>query len=259
MLAIVFGLLCGIALGLTGGGGSILAVPMLVYGIGLPFHEAVTISLLVVGLTALTGFLPKIKNGELELFAGILLAISGVIFAPLGSFVGSYINGDILLILFSILMIMVGIWSWIKSYVVTESTGQATCRYLPNGKLQLTNKCKFVLIFSGVITGFLTGLFGVGGGFLIVPALIFAAKMPIKKAITTSLLIIFVVSMSGFISNLHHVSINWFLALLFIIGGSIGMFCSMAIKNKLNGDMLQKIFAVLLVSLGILMILKVTI
>ncbi len=83
IISIIFGLLCGAALGLTGGGGSILAVPMLVYGTGVPFESAVTISLLVVGLTALSGFIPKIKGGELELSAGLIISVANMIFAPI--------------------------------------------------------------------------------------------------------------------------------------------------------------------------------
>jgi uncharacterized protein len=256
MIAVLFGLLCGVALGLTGGGGSILAVPLLVYGLGVDFHQAVTISLLVVGITALTGFIPKIKSGEVEISAGIILAISGMVFAPVGSAIGALINSTTLLIIFSALMMVIGIWSWVRSKVsaLNKASKNAACHYLPSGKLHLTSKCKIVLLISGIITGVLTGLFGVGGGFLIVPALIFAAKMPIKKAITTSLLIIFLVSTSGFLSHISTTHINWAMAMYFIIGGAIGMFGALKIKDKLNSAALQKIFSVLLVVLGLAML-----
>ncbi len=258
ILVIFFGWLCGLALGLTGGGGSILAVPALVYGIGMSFHQAVAISLLVVGLTALVGFLPKLKGGEVELSAGVILAVMGMLFAPVGSYVGVFIDDKNLMLIFSILMISIGAWSWVKSKYILQkkSVKSQACQYLPSGKLHLTVKCKFVLALSGVFTGFLTGLFGVGGGFLIVPALVFAAKMPIKKAITTSLLIIFLVSSSGFISHIKGTTLNWSVAGLFILGSVVGIIIATKMKNLINERVLQKIFALFLVVLGVLLVYK---
>ena len=153
MLIVLFGLICGTALGLTGGGGSILAVPLLVYGVGIPFHHAVTISLLIVGVTALMGFCPKIKKGEVELSAGVTLAITGMVFAPIGSYVSHYLNDQVLLIAFSILMAFIGVWSLFKSKFIAKENNlkQPYCRYLPNGKLQLTIKCRAVLFISGIM------------------------------------------------------------------------------------------------------------
>jgi len=248
--------MCGVALGLTGGGGSILAVPLLIYGAHIPIHQAIAISLLVVGATALIGFGSTIKTGEIELSAGIVFAITGMLFAPIGSYAGTFINGDLLIIAFSILMVLIGIWSWSKTKIsdLNQPKQEKACRYLPNGKLYLTYKCQGMLLFSGMITGFLTGLFGVGGGFFIVPALLLSANMPIKKAITTSLLIIFLVSVSGFISHIKTTEIPWGIALYFILGGAVGIFGAIWIKNKISSAYLQKIFSTLLIVLGLAML-----
>ena len=256
MIVILYGLICGVALGLTGGGGSILAVPMLIYWVGLSFHQAVAVSLLVVGTTALIGFVPKIKSGEVEIKAGVILAAAGMIFAPVGSTVSSFISSSSLGIAFSAFMLLVGAWTWFKSRVtsIKEPKKEASCQYQPSGKLHLTKRCMLVLLLSGVVTGFLTGIFGVGGGFLIVPALVLVAKMPIRKAITTSLLIIFLVSLSGFVSHLQHTHIAWKVAGYFIIGGFVGMLATLRIKDRINGPVLQKIFSLLLVALGISML-----
>jgi uncharacterized protein len=253
---IFYGLLCGAALGLTGGGGSILAVPMLVYWVGLSFHQAVAVSLLVVGTTALAGFLPKIKTAEVEISAGLILAIAGMVFAPFGSFASSFISGRTLTVAFSAFMLVIGAWTWARSKMpaLNQPNKEAACGYLPSGKLHLTKKCNFVLLLSGVVTGFLTGMFGVGGGFLIVPALVIAAKMPIKKAITTSLLIISLISMSGFVSHIQHVNVTWKIAAYFIIGALIGMFGALKIKDRMNGLVLQRVFSVLLVIFGLIML-----
>ena len=259
LLALLFGLLCGIALGLTGGGGSILAVPMLVYGLGLPFHQAITISLLVVGLTALSGFLPRIKAGELELQAGLLLGGAGIIAAPLGGMISNTLSSPLLMFLFAVLMVIVGVWTLFKATLMTptpDSDKTTSCQYLPDGRLNLTLKCRLVIIIAGLLTGILTGLFGVGGGFLVVPALLFAAKMPIKKAITTSLLIIFLISVTSFGFHIQHTAVNWPVSILFIMGGMSGMGAALLIKNRLNNQKLQTIFAALVTILGIAMLIR---
>jgi uncharacterized protein len=256
ILSILSGLLCGVALGLTGGGGSILAVPLLIYAAHISVHQAVAISLLIVGIIALIGFIPKLIAGEIEIFAGIILAISGVFLAPLGTLIGALVSGNILISGFSILMVCVGFWAWLKPKIsqLNQPNNSSVCRYLPNGKLHLTYKCQMILVICGAITGFLTGFFGVGGGFIIVPALILAAKIPLKKAISTSLLIIFLISSSGFISHVSNTNIPWLIALYFSIGGTLGMVGANWLKNKINDSHLQKIFSALLVVLGIIML-----
>ncbi|APC97181.1 sulfite exporter TauE/SafE family protein [Francisella frigiditurris] len=253
MLVILFGLLCGIALGLTGGGGSILAVPMLIYGLKLPYEEAVTISLLVVGLTAMLGFLSKLR--DIEFSAVLILATVGMIITPIGAIISEHLPRNILLLGFSGLMIFVGIWTMIKPIIFkTANNRETACKYTDDGKLYLAWKCKLVLAIAGVITGTLTGLFGVGGGFLIIAALIFVAKMPMKKAIVTSLFIVFLISTSGFISHFQQTEINFYIAGLFILGSSIGMFSANKIRSLMNDKYLQTTFAILLIVLGIMTI-----
>ena len=246
MIVILYGLVCGITLGLTGGGGSILAVPMLIYWVGLPFHQAVAISMLVTGLTALFGLLLKIRSSEVKYVAGLIMVVSGVIFAPIGSYVSTYVNPKTLGVVFSFLLLLVGSLTWLK----LKRSGEIE----PASSKKICKKSFIVLMLAGVITGFLTGMFGVGGGFLIVPALIFAIKMPIKNAIATSLLVIFLVSASGFISHLQHTPMHWGIAGYFVLGGSAGMLFATLIKDKINSKMLQKIFSILLVVLGLVML-----
>ena len=115
MSLIIFGIVCGIALGLTGGGGSILAVPLLTYGVGLDFHSAVTISLLVVGFTAIFGIAMNFKNQNINFIAAGVMIVAGVIFAPIGSYISQSIADKTLMLSFSILMIIIGLWSLAKS------------------------------------------------------------------------------------------------------------------------------------------------
>ena len=241
MTLIIFGLICGIALGLTGGGGSILAVPLLIYGVGLDFHSAVTISLLVVGFTAIFGIVMNYKNQDINFFAAAVMIVTGVIFAPIGSYISQSIIDSTLMMSFSLMMIVIGIWSLIKSRFisgVTKSNEKINLKYIVS------------LLMGGVVVGILTGFFGVGGGFLIVPALVFITAMPIKRAISTSLLVIFVVSVSGFLSHYNSSSMNWYVAVMFIVGGSMGMIFAIKIKSRLNDQILQIIFSIMLLTLG---------
>lgn len=242
MFLIVFGFICGIALGLTGGGGSILAVPLLTYGVGLDFHSAVTISLLVVGFTAIFGLVVNYKNPNIHYLAAFVMIITGVIFAPIGSYISQILSDKVLMLSFSILMVIIGIWSLIKTKIMAESHNSVCKAVGP--------KCIVALLISGAVVGTLTGFFGVGGGFLIVPALVFITAMPIRRAINTSLLVIFVVSMSGFVSHYDTGSMNWYVASMFIIGGLIGMILANKIKQNLNDKILQIVFAVMLIVLG---------
>jgi uncharacterized membrane protein YfcA len=241
---LVFGLICGIALGLTGGGGSILAVPLLTYGVGLDFHSAVTVSLLVVGFTAIFGIAMNFKNQNINYIAAGVMIITGVIFAPIGSYISQSIADKTLMLSFSILMIIIGFWSLIKSRFMSNSqksnTGEISVKYIVS------------LLIGGAIVGTLTGFFGVGEGFLIVPALIFITAMPIKRAINTSLLVIFVVSISGFFSHYNPTNMNWYVTIMFILGGLIGMLLANMAKNKLNDKTLQMTFSITLTLLGIL-------
>lgn len=257
ILSIFFGLICGVTLGLTGGGGSILTVPMLVYGIGVPFHEAVTMSLLVVGLTALIGAIPHIRDKEIDFSAGIIMAIAGMICAPVGNYIGSFLNGHILMALFAILMFVMGIWSWLKARNEQLLARKHQVRVTQNSQ-PYRHSSHFQLIFAltGAFTGVLTGIFGVGGGFLIVPALLLAAKMPIEKAISTSLMIIFLIATSGFVAHLHSMTIDWHTTLWFVLGGAVGVSAANLVKHKLHGDTLHKLFAVVIVLFAIWILIK---
>lgn len=244
MTLIIFGLICGLALGLTGGGGSILAVPLLTYGVGLDFHVAVTISLLVVGFTAIFGIIINYKNQDINFVAAAIMILTGIIFAPLGGYLSQLIADATLMLSFAVLMIIIGVWSLIKAKFTLNKQ---------NSNIAKVNlKYILLLLGAGAIVGILTGFFGIGGGFLIVPALVFITTMPIKKAINTSLLIMFVVSLSGFISRYSVTKMDWYIALMFIIGGSIGMAVAIKVKSRLNDKVLQQVFALMLLVLGIL-------
>jgi uncharacterized membrane protein YfcA len=182
-LAILFGCIVGFALGMTGGGGGVFAVPLLVYGLAVAPREAVGISLAAVGGTALFGAVPRLIRGDVELRTGLLFALAGMLGAPLGSYLSTLIPENVLLIMFAILMLVVAQRMWAKSRNPQLASGLCTtegqagedrsaCQRDQDGKLRLTSGCARLLVFVGLVTGVLSGMFGVGGGFVIVPALV---------------------------------------------------------------------------------------
>jgi uncharacterized membrane protein YfcA len=252
-LSLIYGAVVGLSLGLTGGGGAIFAVPLLVYGLDVPMRESVGISLAAVGATAFVGFLHRWRLGEVELRTGLLFALAGILGAPLGTWLSGLINDSVLLILFGALMTVVAARLWrqasMRPGIVpqpecrSESEGPA-CRRNDEGALLITSRCAVVLILVGIATGVLSGLFGVGGGFVIVPALVLVSGMAIHRAIGTSLMVIALVSVSGVTSHLWtRGAIPWEVAALFVAGGVGGLFVGQAIAGRLSGPMLQRVFA----------------
>ena len=269
-LAILFGCLVGFALGLTGGGGGVFAVPLLVYGLAVAPREAVGISLASVGGTALFGALPRLFRGEVEVRTGLLFAVAGMFGAPLGTYVSTLIPESILLVLFGCLMLVVAWRMWEKSRNSSMATGVCTtegesatdrsaCQRDEDGQLRLTSKCARLLILVGLLTGVLSGMFGVGGGFVIVPALVLFSGMEIHRAVGTSLLVIVLVSISGVGSYLisgKHLTMD--LTLQFLVGGFAGMWLGGIVAKRLKGPTLQKVFALAVVLVAVFVIIKST-
>jgi hypothetical protein len=265
MVSLLFGLIIGFSLGLTGGGGSIFAVPLLVYGLAMPAHEAVGVSLVAVGVTALSGAIVRLRRREVEFKAAVLFGIAGIVGAPLGAVLGAKLPSEFLLGGFALLMLLVAARMWLQAIRhptdarivragddALDATSGPACRINPAGGLALTSRCTLVLVFSGVITGLLSGLFGVGGGFLIVPALTLVASLPMQRAVATSLLIIAIISTSG---SAAYLLAGRPLALtvtaLFVLGGLGGMVLGGRLSRRLAGPQLQKLFATAMVGVAI--------
>lgn len=264
-LAIIFGSVVGFALGLTGGGGGVFAVPLLVYGLSVAPREAVGVSLASVGGTALFGVAPRLTRGEVELRTGLLFAVAGMLGAPIGNYFSGMISETVLLLLFGLLMFVVAWRMWAKTLKkdnsenrsASESCERSTCQRDDDGKLRLTSKCAMLLIVVGLVTGFLSGMFGVGGGFVIVPALVLFSGMKIHQAVATSLLVIVLVSISGVTSYVASGNeLSWETALQFLIGGFLGMWIGGLVSKRLKGPTLQKVFAAGVVLVAIFVISK---
>ncbi len=277
-LAILFGSIVGFALGLTGGGGGIFAVPLLVYGLAIAPREAIGISLASVGSTALFGAVPRFVRGEIEVRTGLLFAIAGMLGAPIGTYLSKLVPDNILLVLFAILMLIVAQRMWSKAdsparsrdacqpantqpantrTANTADSDRNACQRDADGKLRLTSRCARLLAIVGLLMGILSGMFGVGGGFVIVPALVLFSGMAIHQAVGTSLFVIVLVSISGVASHIargNDLSID--ITLLFMLGGFGGMWLGGIVAKRMQGTTLQRTFSVAVVLVAIFVIFK---
>lgn len=260
-LSVLFGALVGFALGMTGGGGSLLAVPLLVYGLSVAPREAFGISLAAVGATALVGAVPRIIAGQAEVGTGLIFAAGGMVGAPAGTWLAGMIAEPVLLTLFAALMLLIAQSMWRSAandrQVPQGDTNRRTpnCERSPAGAIRLTSRCTLLLIALGLLTGVLSGMFGVGGGFVIVPALVMFAGMPIHKAIATSLLVIVLVSVSGVSS--HFVAgrgISPSITGMFIAGGILGMTAGGRVARRMSAVRLQRVFSVGIVAVALFVI-----
>ncbi|MFM8414269.1 MAG: sulfite exporter TauE/SafE family protein [Planctomycetota bacterium] len=261
--AVAAGAIVGLSLGLTGGGGAIFAVPLLVYWIGMAPQTAVAISLVTVAATAAVGAIERWRYGQVEIPTGLLFAAAGMLTAPLGSWLGSRIPEQPLLLAFAVLMLVIAVRMWQKARVVEErlppsavaaGSGPA-CRRDPEGKLRLTSRCATVLALVGLAVGFLSGLFGVGGGFLIVPALVTFAAMGVPRAVGTSLFVMTLVGSAAVATQVaagREIPLD--IAGGFVAGSIPGLFAGSAIGRRLTGPLLARMFAVAIVAVAVFVI-----
>lgn len=252
LLTAILGALVGFSLGLTGGGGAIFAVPILVYALGVPARDAVGISLLTVGSTTFVGFFQRARRGMVEFPTGFLFALAGMIGAPIGSRVADFVPEPLLLTMFAGLMLVISGRMWLQANdksaqlpILTDDKAGPTCRRDPEGRLRLTSQCAMLLGVVGLGTGVLSGMFGIGGGLIIVPALVSFAGMGMQSAVGTSLLIITLVSISGTASHLlsgKDLSIQT--AAFFTAGSFVGLFIGSWLAQRMAGPTLQRWFSV---------------
>lgn len=232
------GALIGVLLGLLGGGGSILAVPALVYGMGLPMEQAIPVSLIVVGTASAVGVLPKIRAGQVQWRMAAVFALAGVPATIVGSAVSSHLPQPALLIGFAALMVVAG------TRMLLDNGRTGTACQVRTGKVNW-RRCVPRSMGAGLLVGLLTGLFGVGGGFLIIPALVMVLGVEMTTAIGTSLLIIVVNSVAGVFSHLHGIDIDWSSTAAFVGAAMVASLLAGQVGTKVDTGRLQRWFAYL--------------
>lgn len=241
------GVLIGFSLGLIGGGGSILAVPLLVYVVGVENpHIAIGTSALAVAINALIGLLSHARGGSVKWRCGGMYAAAGIVGAAFGSSAGKAFDGQKLLFLFALVMIVIGI----KVLHTRRDFGR------PDVVCQRQNAPK---VFGfGLGTGLFSGFFGIGGGFLIVPGLIAATGMPMLNAVGTSLVAVTAFGLTTTFNYAVSGLVDWGLAAVIIAGGAIGSLGGALIARRLSGPTshLKTIFAILVFVVAAYMIFR---
>ena len=235
--ALVLGLVVGALLGLVGGGGAIIAVPALVYGVGLPLEEAIPTSLIVVGAASAVAVLPRLRRGVNWRLA-VIVGSAGVATAYLGTMVNRLLDPGVLLLIFSVIMVIAGV----RMFMPIRGGG-GPCA-LPGGGIKWRS-CLPRALATGAVVGFLTGLLGVGGGFLIVPALTLVLGLPMSVTVGTSLVIIVINSIAGFTAHLGDVQIDWAVTAAFAATAMAASLIAGRLARGLSDTVLKRGFAVL--------------
>jgi uncharacterized membrane protein YfcA len=244
LLAIALSTLIGVSLGLLGGGGSILAVPLLVYVARIDVHAAIGMSLAVVGATSLGGALIHARAGRVDVRAAALFGVMGMVGAPLGARASYAVAPRTLLILFALLMILVG-----GLMLRGRSAASPSPHAPPRARLP-------AVVPTGLGVGLLTGFLGVGGGFLIVPALTFLGGLPIHAAVGTSLLVIALNAAAGLAAHLRHGDLPVGLTAVFAAASTLGALLGVRLAATLDPLRLKRSFAAFVTGVGLLLLVK---
>jgi len=243
--ALAAGAAIGLVLGLIGGGGSILAVPLLVYAVGVPSpHLAIGTAAIAVALNAATGLAGHARAGTVKWPCAAVFAATGVIGALIGAEVGKAFDGARLLALFGGLMIVVGLTMLRKR----KSEEQADVRLGPTTARYLLPR----LIPIGLVVGLLAGFFGIGGGFLIVPGLMLATRMPLRNAVGTSLVVVTSLGLATAGSYALSGLVDWGLVAILVAGGAVGAALGIALGRRLAGHRraMEVGFAAVVIAVG---------
>lgn len=251
LLASPLGLLIGISLGALGGGGSILAVPALVYAAGQDPKNATTTSLVLVTLTALIGIIPHWRAHRVKFGPGLLFGLAGVGGSLLGSHWNKAADPNVLLLAFSGLMLIAAfaMWRRVRRQPTPLPAGAAVAATATGPRIDTATVVKVLLAGTGV--GLLTGFFGVGGGFVIVPALVLALGFTMPEAVGTSLLVIAVNSVVALSTRLQAGSIEWGTVVPFTVASLIGVLIGSKLASTRDSSSLQRWFVGLLVVVAV--------
>jgi uncharacterized protein len=271
-LALLGALAIGLTLGLLGSGGSILTVPVLVYLVGVPEKAAIAESLAIVGLIAGGGVIPFIVRGLVSWSTVLLFSLPGMVGAYMGALAATRISARVQLILFAVLMLSAAGLMLRRSVAHADSAPHRPTSPGPVSPGLATAASTFnplhkqefeTVIVQGFGIGVLTGLVGVGGGFLIVPALVLLVHLPMHMAVGTSLATITLNSAAGFYKHAQvlpslHLQLDWHIITLFAALGVVGSLTGSAIARYVPHDRLRRMFGVFLVIMAAFLLWKNT-
>lgn len=240
-----FGVLIGLVLGVLGAGGSILAVPALVYGVGQPVSLAVPTSLVIVGLAAAGGLLPRLRQQVVRWPVAGIFGAAGIAAAFGGAAVGQLVSARVLLLAFAVVMVAAAM-----GMLVPPGQPQGPCT-VAGGRVNW-RACLPRALGVGAVVGFLTGLLGVGGGFLIVPALVLLLGLEMPVAVGTSLVIIMINSVAGFVAHLSQAAeLNYLVIAVFTVAALVAAGSSTWLARRLKAEQLRRWFAYLVIAVAV--------
>jgi uncharacterized membrane protein YfcA len=258
ILGYIGALLIGVVLGLIGGGGSILTVPVFVYLLYINPVVATAYSLFVVGVSSLVGAIQNIRKGLVDFKTAIVFAIPAFIAVyatrkymvpaipdELFTVSGFLVTKDIGIMVFFALIMLLASYSMIKG----------KCKNCDDENAVVTYNFPLIVL-EGFVVGVITGIVGAGGGFLIIPALVMLAKLPMKKAVATSLLIIAIKSLIGFIGDVENLDIDWAFLFRFTSLSVVGIFLGVWLNKFIDGNRLKKSFGWFVLLMGIYILFK---
>ncbi len=244
----------GISLGLIGGGGSILAAPVLIYVMSVPAKTAFAMTLVIVGVASVIGAIPHWQQGNVNLRIVALFAPASMVGAYLGARLASlpFVTPTIQLVTFGIMMLIASITMIRKGAKKSEQSFDIVNH--PNHHSGIPKWLAIAL--EGFAVGTLTGFIGIGGGFLVIPALVLLGKTPMKEAVGTSLIILALKSVTGFAGYFGHVPIDWDLLLSFTIASSGGILLGSYLNQFVSAKQLEKGFGYFVLAVAIFVLIK---
>ena len=260
MISISLGLFVGLILALSGAGGGIFAIPLLVFALPLNLTQAAPIALLAVMCAASVGAIQGLNKGIVRYKTALLMAAFGIAFAPIGVWLAKHASQQYLSIIFAMILIYVATRMWKRDFKkVYDNADNPTPACVLNpatSKLFWNALCTKRLIATGSVAGLLSGLLGVGGGFVIVPSLRKVSNFETQTIIATSLAVIALVSAGSVTTYLLNGSINWNIAVPFVVSSMVGMFIFRLVSHKIPSKISQRCFAVLAIMAAILLVIK---
>ncbi len=253
---LLLGLLIGAVLGLTGAGGGILATPTLMAGMGWTMQQSTPVALFAVAGSALLGALEGLRRKIVRYKAALLMALTGIPFTTLGLLIAHTLPQRLLLILFACIMLVVALRQLQRQHRMTHE--HVPCPINPDsGRFQWTWLTGLILASVGGVTGLMTGLLGVGGGFIIVPVLRKLTNLSMQSIVATSLMVITLVSGSGILSALWHgIALPRDVVIVFTLATATGMLLGRGLITRLSDTMIQRGFASVLICVALGLLIK---